>query len=233
MRLTLPGEDVQGLLWAYDADSGMVVLESRAAWLPEDLLAGTPYSAAYVTPAQRKADAAAPRRSFRLIRASDIRAAASLPSGPETTGPDAVAPSHFHSSVTAVAAGEARKAANVAQAKAKAPRIGCEVGWLGQSIFDALDKTLPVRWYEAHIIVLDQVVVHSPKYDTSSTRVPGYTPEQLHAALDGRAVPFGSPARGDQVVLPKNQSATSAKAIANSWNRVIKVVRTRPPLCFF
>lgn len=45
--------------------------------------------------------------------------------------------------------------------KARA-RVGKGVSEEAQALFDALGKTLPVRWHESSIIVLDEVVIASP-----------------------------------------------------------------------
>ena len=55
---------------------------------------------------------------------------------------------------------------------------------------------------------------HGPQYDGSSTTVPGFTADQLRALSEG----------SNSGALPSNMTASEAKAKANSWTRVVKVV---------
>ncbi|CAI0386092.1 unnamed protein product [Linum tenue] len=48
------------------------------------------------------------------------------------------------------------------QAEADAERIGVGVTTEAQGIFDALSKTLPVRWDKTSIVVMNEVRVSSP-----------------------------------------------------------------------
>ncbi|KAH7570234.1 hypothetical protein JRO89_XS05G0073800 [Xanthoceras sorbifolium] len=48
------------------------------------------------------------------------------------------------------------------QAEADAERIGVGVTIEAQGIFDALSKTLPVRWDKTVIVVMNEVRVNSP-----------------------------------------------------------------------
>ncbi|KAJ2455717.1 hypothetical protein EV183_000564 [Coemansia sp. RSA 2336] len=57
---------------------------------------------------------------------------------------------------------EARKARALAQAKERAARIGVGVSSHAQAVFEALSKTLPCRWDQKRIVVLDEIVIDPP-----------------------------------------------------------------------
>uniref|UniRef100_A0A2P2M9W0 Uncharacterized protein MANES_01G197300 n=1 Tax=Rhizophora mucronata TaxID=61149 RepID=A0A2P2M9W0_RHIMU len=57
---------------------------------------------------------------------------------------------------------QAREELALRQAEVEAERIGVGVTAEAQSIFDALYKTLPVRWDETVIVVMNEVRVSSP-----------------------------------------------------------------------
>ncbi|KAJ1873622.1 hypothetical protein LPJ57_004921 [Coemansia sp. RSA 486] len=61
-----------------------------------------------------------------------------------------------------MAAVEARKKRSLMQAQERASRIGVGVTDVAQSIFEALSRTLPCRWDQSKIVVLDEVVIESP-----------------------------------------------------------------------
>ncbi|KAK4263311.1 hypothetical protein QN277_028743 [Acacia crassicarpa] len=68
---------------------------------------------------------------------------------------------------------QAREEVAIRQAEADAERIGVGVTSEAQSIFDALSKTLPVRWDKTVIVVMNEVRVSSPYLPES---VSGGTP---------------------------------------------------------
>ncbi|KAL8052583.1 hypothetical protein ABFX02_05G014300 [Erythranthe guttata] len=57
---------------------------------------------------------------------------------------------------------QAREESAIRQAEADAERIGVGVTSEAQSLFDALSKTLPVRWDKSTIVVMNEVRVSSP-----------------------------------------------------------------------
>ncbi|KAF9121191.1 hypothetical protein BGW39_010777 [Mortierella sp. 14UC] len=57
----------------------------------------------------------------------------------------------------------------IREAQAAAARIGVGVTTFGQEIFNALHKTLPCRWHDNQIIVMDEVII-SPPYDPDHCR---------------------------------------------------------------
>ncbi|KAL8550453.1 hypothetical protein ACS0TY_009038 [Phlomoides rotata] len=68
---------------------------------------------------------------------------------------------------------QAREESAIRQAETEAERIGVGVTPEAQSLFDALSKTLPVRWDRTTIVVMNEVRVSSPYLPES---VSGGTP---------------------------------------------------------
>jgi len=62
-----------------------------------------------------------------------------------------------------------KEEAAIKQAELDAGRIGVGVSSEGQDIFDALGKTLPVRWEKTVIVVLDEVRISSPYRPENAT----------------------------------------------------------------
>ncbi|XAR48045.1 hypothetical protein NMG60_11030746 [Bertholletia excelsa] len=64
---------------------------------------------------------------------------------------------------------QSREETAIRQAEIEAERIGVGVSAEAQSIFDALSKTLPVRWDKTVIVVMNEVRVSSPYLPESVT----------------------------------------------------------------
>ncbi|KAJ1877753.1 hypothetical protein H4R99_004205 [Coemansia sp. RSA 1722] len=77
-----------------------------------------------------------------------------------------------------MAAVEARKKRSLMQAQERASRIGVGVTDVAQSIFEALSRTLPCRWDQSKIVVLDEVVIESP-YSVDNCREISQAPVTL------------------------------------------------------
>ncbi|KAH7283829.1 hypothetical protein KP509_34G025700 [Ceratopteris richardii] len=77
-----------------------------------------------------------------------------------------------------------REEAAVRQATANAERIGIGVTAEAQDIFDALSKTLPVRWDEKTIVVMNDVRVSSPYYPENVAGGPPAANERVKKVLE-------------------------------------------------
>ncbi|WFD33672.1 hypothetical protein MCUN1_000485 [Malassezia cuniculi] len=201
-------ETIVGRLWAYEPSQQLVVLETEnKSALPQMMQRAA--AAAVYAPATLSTTAGAhtPKNGgsytgFKIVHASSIKNIALVEKG------DA----QKLSRVVAVdpAARTAREAYAVRKSMEKAERTGADVSELGQAVFDALSKTLPCRWHGTHIIVLDEVVVSGPEYDSERTYVPGLERAQVEALNNG-----------EDVAVP-NVERASAKA--RVWQRVVKVL---------
>lgn len=174
---------VEGRLWAYDAASDTVVLETGNVNALPPYMRRVAASAVYDVeganasrPAQASSGVAT---GFKLLKGSNIshieqlsesdaEATRRAASGSTFAAPSELAPAYEVPSNVV----EAREAAAVKRSLDKAQRTGSkEVSDTGQTIFDALSKTyvtacrsllthsLPCRWHDTHIIVLDEVIV--------------------------------------------------------------------------
>ncbi|GBG62486.1 hypothetical protein CBR_g30806 [Chara braunii] len=77
-----------------------------------------------------------------------------------------------------------REDAAIRQAEADAERIGIGVSEEGQDIFDALSKTLPVRWDKTAIVVMDDVRITDPYRRENCSGGPLATLERVQKVLD-------------------------------------------------
>ncbi|KAI9720616.1 MAG: hypothetical protein M1812_002796 [Candelaria pacifica] len=73
---------------------------------------------------------------------------------------------------------KAREEAAIRKLQEKELRRGKGVGKEGQDIFNALERTLPTRWHETSIVVLDSVMI-APPYRVEDCK----TPQNQQAAL--------------------------------------------------
>ncbi|KAJ2848234.1 hypothetical protein J3B02_003992 [Coemansia erecta] len=73
---------------------------------------------------------------------------------------------------------EARKKSSLMQEQERASRIGIGVTDVAQSIFEALSRTLPCRWDQSKIVVLDEVIIESP-YSVDNCREISQAPVTL------------------------------------------------------
>ncbi|CAK9316625.1 unnamed protein product [Citrullus colocynthis] len=106
-----------------------------------------------------------PRRNIRLLKANYIKEFSFLGHGED--------PLDLKNCYLDLNTLRAREELAIRQAEAEAERIGVGVTSEAQSIFDALSKTLPVRWDKTVIVVMNEVRVSSPYLPES---VSGGTP---------------------------------------------------------
>lgn len=112
---------------------------------------------------------AGPNASYRIVRLSSIQAIQVLPSPQgqahgQAQGQASVDIETKPVSIDKLREREAAGVANEQKRLAREPPPG--VSELGKELFDALGKTLPVRWAQTTIVVMDEVLVEAP-YDPS------------------------------------------------------------------
>ncbi|KAJ1744652.1 hypothetical protein LPJ69_007273, partial [Coemansia sp. RSA 1752] len=134
------GDRAEGVLFTYDVYSGIVALISAST---ADDSRGSK------------------KHTVRLVKACNIRDV-------KVVGDKSDIQMPIVRAVT-TAEIEARKARALVQAKERASRIGVGVSEHAQSIFEALSKTLPCRWDQNSIVVLDEIAIDSP-YTTDTCR---------------------------------------------------------------
>ncbi|KAJ7943600.1 Protein LSM12-like protein [Quillaja saponaria] len=106
-----------------------------------------------------------PRRNIRLLKTNYIKEFNFL-----GQVEDPLDPNNCYLDLSAL---QAREELAIRQAETEAERIGVGVTIEAQCIFDALSKTLPVRWDKTSIVVMNEVQVTSPYLPES---VSGGTP---------------------------------------------------------
>ncbi|KAK9935542.1 hypothetical protein M0R45_022642 [Rubus argutus] len=112
-----------------------------------------------------------PKRNIRLLKASYIKELSYLGQAED--------PLDVKNCYLDLNSLRAREELAIRQAEAECERIGVGVTSQAQNIFDALSKTLPVRWDKTVIVVMNEVRVSSP-----------YLPESVSG---------GTPAANDRV----------------------------------
>ncbi|XP_031258307.1 uncharacterized protein LOC116116360 [Pistacia vera] len=95
-----------------------------------------------------------PRRNIRLLKANYIKDFSYLGQAED--------PLDVKNCYLDINALQAREELAVRQAEADSVRLGVGVTSEAQNIFDALSKTLPVRWDKTVIVVMNEVRVSSP-----------------------------------------------------------------------
>ncbi|XP_052185551.1 uncharacterized protein LOC127797078 isoform X2 [Diospyros lotus] len=102
-----------------------------------------------------------PKRNIRLLKANYIKEFAYLGQAED--------PLDIKRCYLDLNALQAREESAIRQAEIEAERIGVGVTAEAQNIFDALSKTLPVRWDKTVIVVMNEVRVSSPYLPESVT----------------------------------------------------------------
>ncbi|UZJ52387.1 hypothetical protein CBS101457_001707 [Exobasidium rhododendri] len=210
------GKQLSGLLWAFDAGMGILVLEIPKSVTPAVSLASSEdyptTAAAFPTStlssmkvAAQGGDASGSRTNFHIVKLRTVSKVEKL-QGPNASTLETANMTELSRDIN-VAAAEAREKAATSEAMKRYAKVGVGVSLLGQDVFDALSKTLPCRWSDRHIIVMDEIVISPDGYDVAS--VPKYQLSTLQALADGKEVQ-GVPEDG--------------KAKATRWQRVSKVL---------
>lgn len=142
----LPQREVEGTLWTYDPLTSFVVLTTPSA------------SSSASTNTQTAQNPPSQKRNYHLIKSTQIKALTVLSLTPDTSLP---APSSLLRAINpAEVSARVEKAVSEDQ-KARA-RVGQGVSDEAQALFDALGRTLPVRWAGKNIIVMDEVMIAEP-----------------------------------------------------------------------
>ncbi|KAK4701706.1 protein LSM12, partial [Phenoliferia sp. Uapishka_3] len=133
---TIPERTITGSLWSYDASLSLVVLSSPST-----------------SPSAPKSS-----RSYTFVKTPQIKSIVALSTTPDETLPTLAEALRSMS----VKEAEARVEKAVVEDKKMRARVGKGVSEEAQAIFDALGKTLPVRWHERQIVVMDEVLISAP-----------------------------------------------------------------------
>ncbi|CDP00201.1 unnamed protein product [Coffea canephora] len=131
------GEEFQGQVLTFDRSSNILVLHILLLLIQEGLNSGS-----------------RPKRNIRLLKANYIKEFTFLGQGED--------PLDLKKCFIDLNNLQAREDSAIRQAELEAERFGIGVTAEAQSIFDALSKTLPVRWDKTTIVVMNEVRVSSP-----------------------------------------------------------------------
>ncbi|KAI9623392.1 hypothetical protein H4Q26_014559 [Puccinia striiformis f. sp. tritici PST-130] len=96
-------------------------------------------------------------------------------------------------------------------------RIGLGVSRWAQEIFDALGKTLPVRWHQTSIIILDEVLLPGPYYrsiDVKANQTNQASMSRVKQVLDGEWSRLLRTEEGKQMELEARNSVTPSSSSA-------------------
>ncbi|KAJ2509879.1 hypothetical protein GGI11_000793 [Coemansia sp. RSA 2049] len=157
------GKEIEGTLFTYDVYSGVVALVSPGSG-PDALELQAVTGGGSSTGGVRQQQA-----QVNLVKAANIVDAQVIGnrSGAEQQGEEADGFKIPEIQKVPTSTIEARKRKGLMQAQERASRIGVGVSDKGQAIFDALSKTLPCRWHQGKIVVLDEVSIEPP-YDVDN-----------------------------------------------------------------
>ncbi|GAA5831500.1 hypothetical protein JCM11251_004045 [Rhodosporidiobolus azoricus] len=171
----LPQRDVEGSLFTFD--SSFVVLSS---------------------PASPSSDSSSPssssKRTYRLIKTSQIVSVFVLSTTPDPSLPSPTTPLPAGSSASAADLSARVEKAVADDRKARA-RVGQGVSEDGQALFDAMAKTMPVRWAGKSIVVMDEVMVDEPYGSENVRGAKGAADrvERIKRVLEGIRSRMGTP----------------------------------------
>ncbi|KAJ2368550.1 hypothetical protein IW150_005381, partial [Coemansia sp. RSA 2607] len=187
IRVTLVNDQVvEGVLFTYDVYSGVLALISE-----EDPKAGASQqqpqqSQSNGSPSINNGHQQSLAARVHLIKAGNVKDVQVTSRSSSIVIPE-IGP-------VAVSTMEARKQRSLAQAQERASRIGVGVTDDAQSIFEALSRTLPCRWDQNKIVVLDEVVIDSP-YGAENCREitsASFTLQRVKKVLQGELLRIAS-----------------------------------------
>lgn len=142
----LPQRTVTGTLWTYDPTTSLVVLSTASSTAPSNP------TTAQNPPSQK--------RSYHLVKTNQIKSVVVLSTTPS---PDSVSlPPLDQLRATPPAELKARLDKAVRADMAERARVGKGVSEEAQALFDALGRTLPVRWHNTSMVVMDEVIISAP-----------------------------------------------------------------------
>lgn len=195
---------VEGKIWCYDPVPGVVILES---------------------PGTSKG-----RLTYRMIKVNQIKDLQvgdlidPIPPNSSSIIPKILEPVR-PINVTAIAMREAHA---VKADDARRARIGHGVSRWAQEIFDALGKTLPVRWHQTSIIILDDVLLTGPNYRSEDIKMSSNASGNNNArmnrvkqVLDGEWARLLRTDAGKKMELDSRNSSTATTTNINSSSSVV------------
>ncbi|KAI9227064.1 MAG: anticodon-binding domain-containing protein [Piptocephalis tieghemiana] len=154
---TLAGSVVEGEVYSYDTVAGIIALQRP--------------------PQNGPAPDGSPRWDYTIVRLAQIKeiihirphpSSSSLSNSNSSTTTHTPLPSSLPKvGYTHLERIRIRESTNVRNARTDQARLGVGVTEDAQKIFDALSKTLPCRWAKQSIVVLDEVIIHSPYTEDS------------------------------------------------------------------
>ncbi|GAA94757.1 uncharacterized protein L969DRAFT_17480 [Mixia osmundae IAM 14324] len=184
-NLPSPDRDLaEGVVWGFDASLGFVALEIAVKT---------------TTAAQTgTANDAKQAKTYQLVRLDRIRSYELVQPTPSDFVPMIV--QRFPQKVLVNREKAAVRAETVAAA-----RVGPKgVTPLGQAIYDALAKTLPVRWHKTNIIVMDEILI-SPPYNPPDCRTSADDP-----GANGRLLRIQKVLEGERTKVLRQQPGLSS-----------------------
>ncbi|KAH8929120.1 hypothetical protein BT69DRAFT_1346091 [Atractiella rhizophila] len=169
---SIPERTYQGLLWCYDASMGCVALECSPS-------SSAPTTTGSSSNASRK-------KCYRIIKINQIKAVEILPSKGEKL--------YVKMKSVNVAGLQAKERDAIRAEEYRKSRIGPKgVGKEGQDLFDALSKTMPVRWAGTSIVVMDEVIISHPYAltDCNASAKDSARLERVKKVMEGEQIRLG------------------------------------------
>ncbi|CAK9224764.1 unnamed protein product [Sphagnum jensenii] len=158
---TTLGDDIEGTVLAYDSSSKIVVLHILS----------------FFSPLLQLASDSGERRNLRFLKVNYVKDLTLLGQSEE----EQFELKNPYLDMTSL---RNREEAAIRQAEAEAERFGVGVTQEAQDIFDALSKTLPVRWENTAILVMNEVHVSQPYLPDNVIGGPPAANERVRKVLE-------------------------------------------------